>query len=179
MTKEEQQRTIAALERATAALCEKINPSLLPAAGTNLVYALPGATDRSEVAGIFGDIACRKNSLVPGGPAIYGAGGAVAGMVLTAMHYEPEIRSATIIRHSEEILSICEDFFPEVKFFNRSRELPGTPSMDWGIAFCCRPGDVPDVIFDCGTTEKEPLIRLLGVDPGEIVQNLLIISKRI
>ena len=179
MTKEERQKIIVALDRATTTLCEKINISLLPADGTNLVYALSGAADPSEVAGIPGGITCRDHLPASGGSATFGAGGEVASIVLTAIHYEPVIQSAGIIRYSEEIASICEDLFSEVKSFDRNREPPGTPSMDWGVAFCCQPGDVPDVICDRGTATKEPLIRLLGEDPKEIVQNLLIISKRI
>ena len=179
MTKEKRQNILTKLDRATVNLCEKINPSLLPDGGMNLVYALPGATDPSEVAGIPRGITCRADSVAPSEPAMFGAGGTVTTLVLTAIHYESVIRSAAIIRHSDEIVAICEDIFPEVKSFDRSREPPGITSMDWGIAFCCQPGDVPDVIFDRGTTGKVPLLRLLGEDHREIVQNLLIISKRI
>ena len=179
MTNEERRKIITMLDRATVTLCEKTDASLLPSTGMNLVYALPGATDQSEVAGIPQGIICRDHSIFPGGPATFGAGGAVAGIVLTAIHYEPVIQSGAVIRCSEEILAICEDLFSEIKSFDRSREPPGIPSMDWGTAFCCQQGEVPDVIYDRGTAGKDPLVRLLGEDPGEIVQNLLIISKRI
>jgi hydroxymethylpyrimidine/phosphomethylpyrimidine kinase len=45
--------------------------------------------------------------------------------------------------------------------------------MEWGTAEAIRSlGFVPDVIFDPGSVGKEPMIRLLGKDPEEILTKL-------
>ncbi|MDZ4200409.1 MAG: thiamine-phosphate synthase family protein, partial [Kiritimatiellia bacterium] len=34
-------------------------------------------------------------------------------------------------------------------------------------------GAVPDMIFDCGDVGKEPMIRVLGKDPDDVVNKVL------
>ncbi|HNL86097.1 MAG TPA: thiamine-phosphate synthase family protein, partial [Methanoregulaceae archaeon] len=95
----------------------------------------------------------------------------------TAMKFDPGVRSAANIRFTPEIIGIIEDLLLETCSFDREREPPGTRTMDWGVAFCCRSG-VPDVIFDRGAVGKEPMVRILAEHPAEIVAIIRRISTR-
>ena len=39
--------------------------------------------------------------------------------------------------------------------------------------------DVPDVIFDNGTANKEGFVRILGENPDAVANNIIILSNRI
>ncbi|WP_243668405.1 hypothetical protein [Methanoculleus chikugoensis] len=102
----------------------------------------------------------------------------MARIVITAMRFDPRIRSAANIRFSEAILPELDNLLFEVCSFDRENEPPGVQTMDWGVASCCREG-VPDVIYDRGAVGKEPMIRVLGEDPVTVAQNILKLSNRI
>ena len=93
------------------------------------------------------------------------------------MRFDPQVRCAANIRYSPETVRILEEMLLEICSFDRSSEPPGVKTMDWGVASCCRDG-VPDVIYDLGSVGKEPMIRLLGENPGAVVKNILKVSAR-
>jgi hydroxymethylpyrimidine/phosphomethylpyrimidine kinase len=108
----------------------------------------------------------------------FGASDHVATVVLTAMRFDPSIRSAANIRYSPELISVLEDLFLEICSFDRNREPPGVRTMDWGVASCCRNG-VPDIIFDRGAVGKEPMVRILAESPADVAAIIGRISTRI
>jgi hydroxymethylpyrimidine/phosphomethylpyrimidine kinase len=176
--REEEEVARGRLDLAVRILAEGISPALLPAAGANIGYALPGARVPRDVAAVEGGIVRRGRSVQPPGGVVFGAGGGLAGVVLTAMRTDPAIRSAAVIRFSPAALTILEDLLLETCEFDRSREPPGVSTMDWGVASCCRDG-VPDVIFDRGAAGKEGLIRILGEDPVTVAQAIVSVSRRL
>jgi len=114
----------------------------------------------------------------PVGSVAFGASDHVARVVLTSMKFDPDIRSAANIRYTPDIIRIIEDLLLETCSFDRGNEPPGTRTMDWGVAFCCRSG-VPDVIFDRGAVGIEPMVRILGQDPQEVAAIIVRISNRV
>jgi hydroxymethylpyrimidine/phosphomethylpyrimidine kinase len=60
-----------------------------------------------------------------------------------------------------------------ISSFNRESEPKETSSMEWGTEFAIKEfGKVPDIIYDEGGTGKEPMIRILGKDPGDVLGKL-------
>lgn len=177
MTREEREEVLRLLQAAVEQISQSMDPDLIPEVGTNIVYALPGARTRDDVAAVDGRIVRSRGRSHPVGPVTFGASDHVARIVLTAMKFDPGIRSAANIRYSPRILSILEDLFLEICSFDRSTEPPGTQTMDWGVAFCCK-GGVPDIIYDKGAIGKEPMVRILGEKPADVVTTLLKISNR-
>ena len=50
--------------------------------------------------------------------------------------------------------------------------------MEWGVGEVLRKmKQAPDFIYDEGGMGKEPMIRVLGKDPNEVVQKILAIAK--
>ncbi|MBN2734695.1 MAG: phosphomethylpyrimidine kinase [Methanomicrobiaceae archaeon] len=179
MTFEEKEKVVRELASATEKLKQLMPVSFIPDAGMNIVYAIPNARLSSDIAAINGRIKRIKNEICQTGEINFGADSDIAGIVLTAMKFDSDIRSAAIIRFSEQIILKAEDLLMEVRSFNREKEPAGISTMDWGVAFCCEEDDVPDIIYDRGAQGKEPLIRILGVDPLTIVNNIIMIAERI
>lgn len=166
------------LRTAVGMLVEYMDARLLPEVGTNIVYALPGARETGDVAGVLGRIIRMEGRVHPVGGVSFGASDHMARAVITAMRFDPTIRSVANIRFSEETLSVIQELMFEVCSFDRTKEPPGTSTMDWGIASCC--GDhVPEVIYDRGAVGKEAMIRVFGEDPVRVAQNIIKISTRI
>lgn len=166
------------LRSAVEALSERMDVRLIPEVGSNIVYALPGAKDIDEVAGVQGRIVRMAGKVHPVGDVAFGASDHMARAVITAMRFDPAMRSAANIRFSDGILSIAEGLMLEICSFDRSKEPPGIRTMDWGVATCCRNG-VPDVIYDRGAVGREAMIRLFGEDPVQVAENIIKISTRI
>lgn len=178
MTSEERARVVDRLGEAVTLLAERMDARLIPEAGMQIVYALPDARSGDDVAGVAGRIVRLGDKVHPVGQIVFGAGEDVARFVLTAMRFDPEIRSAATIRFSEAVLMEMENLLFEVCSFDRAKEPPGVQTMDWGVASCCREG-VPDVVYDRGAVGVEPMIRVFGEDPVRVAQNILKLSNRI
>ncbi|MDN7012671.1 phosphomethylpyrimidine kinase [Methanoculleus sp. FWC-SCC3] len=175
---QERGKVIDRVEEAVALLVERMDARLIPEVGMNIVYALPDARSKEDVAGVLGRIVRLGEAVHPVGEIAFGASDHVARIVITAMRFDPRIRSAANIRFSEAILPELDNLLFEVCSFDRENEPVGVQTMDWGVASCCKEG-VPDVIYDRGAVGKEPMIRVLGEDPVTVAQNILKLSNRI
>ncbi len=177
MTEQEQDAVRQRLQDALNELIQYMDPRLIPEVGTNIVYALPKAREIREVAGVEGRIVRLKGRVHPVGEVAFGASDHMARAVLTAMKYDPSIRSMANIRFSDTVLQVMDDLLLEICEFNRAAEPPGIQTMDWGVASCCKEG-VPDVIFDRGAAGKEAMIRISGEDPVAVARIIARISAR-
>ncbi|HOI59027.1 MULTISPECIES: thiamine-phosphate synthase family protein [unclassified Methanoculleus] len=178
MASEDRTRVIARMEQAVTLLTERMDARLIPEVGMQIAYALPDARSKDDVAGVLGRIVRLGDRVHPVGKIAFGASDHVARIVITAMRFNPGVRSAANIRFSEAILPELENLLFEVCSFDRAKEPPGVQTMDWGVAFCCREG-VPDVVYDRGAVGKEPMIRVFGEDPVRVAHNILKLSNRI
>lgn len=177
-TEEERERILQELGFAVSLLVEHMDPALIPEVGSNIVYALPGANDPADVAGVFGRMVNLKGHVHPVGEVGFGASDHIARVALTAMRFEPSVRSAANIRFSEATVEQLKSLLFDVCEFDRTKEPAGVKTMDWGVAFCCREG-VPDAIVDRGAIGKEPMIRILGENPEGVARNIIKLSGRI
>lgn len=178
MQDESKEDVLRRLRTAVSMLAELMDASLVPEVGTNIVYALPHARSVEHVAGVQGRIVRVGGKAHPVGEVAFGASDHMARAVLTAMRFDPNVRSAANIRFSEEILEIAEVMMLEICQFDRSKEPHGAKTIDWGVAECSKNG-VPDLIFDRGGIGKEAMIRLFGGDPVSVAENIIKISARI
>lgn len=136
-------------------------------------YAVLGALDEDEVAAFEGRIVRVGTEARKTGCARFGASKHVARIVLAASSHDHEMRCALNIKRSQENLAACRKAKLRVSTFDRSREPKGVSSMTWGVHRAIeREGEVPDVIFDDGGKGKEPMIRLLGRDPQDVLSKL-------
>lgn len=174
----ERNAALSRLQSATSLLDQSLNPALVPQGGAQIGYAIRGARDKNGVAAIEGRIS---------GPAAgetgrrcsYGTDEEIARVILTVMKFDPARRSAAILRFSQRALAVFEgDLFLECAPVDTAKAPKGISTMDWGIAACCRE-EVPDVIYPRGPgAESAPLI-LLGEEPVDVANNIIICSNRI
>ncbi len=156
------------LEAVLPALNEILHPLYGSTRGISMAYARQGARTTGDTAAISeGNILTEKD--LP-----------VCRMVLTAVRFDPDMRCVAVLPYDPKIVAEAESMLMDVTTFNRAQEPPGDPTHDWGVAFCCEKSEgVPDVIYDLGYAEKDPLIRIFGENPTRVLANINRILSRI
>ncbi len=144
-----------------------------PEVGSNIAYALHDAKTLGDVAALDARIIKVKNQSVAIGDIVFGGSKHVATIVLAAMHFDREFRSAMNIKYREKTLAACEKLGFNISSFSRGDEPKKKSSMEWGTLHAIeKKGFVPDIIYDIGSVGKEPMIRILGKNPGEVFAKL-------
>ncbi len=175
------QKLKAALQRLNAEKCGNI----IPEVQSNLGYALPHANKAEDIAAIPGRIIRIGEETGTFGDIAFGASSHIASIILSAMKYNMDYRCAMNIRFSKDIINICMSLGFDVDNFDRSDEPDDTKfkegySLKWGTnSVLSKRNSIPDIIFDRGDLGKEPMIRVLGKNPAEVVDKVLSISKKL
>lgn len=169
---------IISLRRAITELESILTHEWVPEVGINFVYALPSATRISEVCGLEGRIIRVGSRIQHLGCVDFGVSQHVASIVLTAMHFDRDVRSALNLRFSDENLEVLQRSGLLVGDFDRADE-PGTKrTMEWGTEKAIsKLGKVPDAIYDRGGVGKEPMIRILGRNPKDVLEKVKTILR--
>jgi hydroxymethylpyrimidine kinase / phosphomethylpyrimidine kinase / thiamine-phosphate diphosphorylase len=148
---------------------------LIPEVQSNLAYAIPFAESVDDVASFPGRIVRLVNTVATLSSARFGASRQIHHLVLAAMEYDPERRSAMSIAYSDTLVRRIRSLGYTVAEFDRSRTPPDLQqeegsTLAWGVQDVMEElGKVPDAIFDRGAVGKVPMIRVFGTDPGSIV----------
>ena len=156
---------------------------LIPEVQSNIGIGLPGAQGAEDVAAIPGRIVKNGYNIFTVAAPQFGASQHVAKIVLTAMHFDPEMRAVMNIKFTDSILKACKKLKFKIASFDRAREPKSVKqqegsSLEWGThkAITDR-GYVPDIIYDLGGQGKEEMIRVLARDIGELVNKILKINR--
>ncbi len=158
---------------------------LIPEVSSNLGYALPFAEGVEDVAAFPGRIVRFKDSATTYGDPEFGASRHVAHIILTVMQFDPEYCSAMNIRYSRETVAQLKKKGFLVGQFNRRLEPKRVKaregsSLEWGIGGVLRKMKrVPDFVYDEGDVGKEPMIRVLGRNPRDVVEKILKVANSI
>jgi len=163
------------LESASVKLVETIRPAFFPQVGINFGYAAENAAGHEDVAALDARFMLKNGKPYKAGSAAFGASKHIASVILAARTHDPSIRSACNIRYSKESIERLNIHELEVAQFSRQAEPRDkkTSTMEWGTLEAIKNhGSVPDAIYDHGGPGKEPMIRLLGKDPEEVIQKL-------
>ncbi len=175
----ERNTTLSTLQAATTKLEQSMNIRLIPPEGASFGFALRGARDTGGVAAVKGGIRNGAGEGVTTGLCAFNTDDPVVRIILTAVKFDPVIRSAAILQFSDRALQVFEnDLFLECALLAATSKNPGISTLDWGIATCCKAG-IPDVIFRKGTGAKESRIILFGEGPTDVANNIIICSNRI
>ncbi|MBE9546046.1 MAG: bifunctional hydroxymethylpyrimidine kinase/phosphomethylpyrimidine kinase [Proteobacteria bacterium] len=176
---------IEALATALQRLKDEKCGNIIPEVQSNFGYALPYARSADDVAAIPGRIIrIGEDARTLCDPA-FGVSHHITSIILTAMRYDGDYRSAMNIRFSEDIVKICGELAYDIGSFDRSDEpeeikAKEGSSLEWGTdSVLSRQDTIPDIIFDRGDMGKEPMIRVLGKTPADVAGKVLSISKRL
>jgi hydroxymethylpyrimidine/phosphomethylpyrimidine kinase len=175
----ERYRVIQELKKAVDVLKEEKAGYLIPEVSSNLGYALPNAEGIEDIAAFPGRIIRFKDSVATLSDPEFGASQHIANIILTVMKFDPEYCSAMNIRYSKENVARLRGKGFLVGHFDRRfepkrvKQREGS-SLEWGVGEVLRKlRRVPDFIYDQGDVGKEPMIRVLGKNPVEVVEKIL------
>ena len=170
------------LKRALQKLREGTIGHLIPEVQSNLGYALPHANSFQEVVAFPGRIIRLNQSIVTLADPMPGASRHIAQIILTVMYHKSDLRSAMNIRYSPEIIRKCRLLKFKLATFDRKDEPKSIKrkegaSLSWGIKrLLDKKRTVPDIIYDKGDIGKEPMVRIIGRNPLEVVDKVLKIA---
>ena len=175
----ERYRVIQELKQAVDVLKEEKAGYLIPEVSSNLGYALPNAEGVEDIAAFPGRIIRFEDSVATLSDPEFGASQHIANIILTVMKFDPEYCSAMNIRYSKESVARLRGKGFLVGHFDRRfepkrvKQREGS-SLEWGVGEVLRKlRQVPDFIYDQGDVGKEPMIRVLGRNPLDIVHKIL------
>jgi hydroxymethylpyrimidine kinase/phosphomethylpyrimidine kinase len=155
---------------------------MIPEIRGQMGYALPGAASPEEVLAVPGRITHIEDRLKAVGLPWPGASRHVAKIVLTAIKADPSKRAAMALKFSDDLVERARALGWRVGEFSRAdepREVKKKEgsSLEWGTASVIeKMGLVPDAIFDRGEVGKEPVLRILGRNPAELVNMVLALA---
>jgi hydroxymethylpyrimidine kinase/phosphomethylpyrimidine kinase len=174
----EHQKVLAELKRAADYLIQQRLGTMIPEVRSNLGYALPGALDYEDVAGFPGRISQVGDEVLIYKDPVFGGSRHIARVIMAAMKHAPEIRSAMNIRYSPTILAACRKLGYRTASFDRRneprevKEREGS-SLEWGTDAALKNlKEKPDLVYDEGDVGKEPMIRVLGTNPLQVVEKV-------
>ncbi len=175
---QERDHVIRSLGRALTELKRSLDERLIPDSGMDIVYAMPNARDRGDVAAVGEKIRCREDLQTATERIAFGRGEEAMRSVLTALRHDPSIRSCATLRCTPEAIRGMESLFFTLCSFDPAKVPPGIEVVEWGVAFCCREG-VPDAIWNRGQGGYEGLVRIFAEDPLHVANNIIKVSARI
>jgi hydroxymethylpyrimidine/phosphomethylpyrimidine kinase len=162
------------VEAAVTVLEERLPPELVPEVGLNLAYSLPYPQGYDEVCGVQGRLVRAGDRVRRAGEVRFGGSRHIARVVMSALAVDPEMRCAMNLRFSEGNVERLSMMGLSVGCFDRKDEPESVSSMEWGTTEAIKgSGHVPDVIFDRGGPGKEPMIRVLGKDPEQVLFKII------
>ncbi len=170
---------IEALKAAWGRLSSLPCRALVPEVQINLGYALPCSGSPKDVAAFPGRIVALGRGVARIGDPVYGASSHVARTILTVMAYDRAYRSAMDIRYDPVYLERAKKLGYSVAEFSRKDEpdevkIKEGSTLIWGVKKAIEAiGMVPDIIYDMGDIGKEPIIRVIGHEPIEVVGKAL------
>lgn len=181
----EREQVLEELSLALQKLEAKPLGDLIPEVRSNLGYALPGAVSFQDVAAVPGRISQAGKRILFFRQPAFGASRHIARVILAAMRHDPKMRSAMNIRYSQDVIEACRKAGLSLACFDRReepkevKEREGS-TLEWGTDRAISSlGRVPDAVYDQGDQGKEPMVRILGQNPQEVVGKLLRVAKAI
>ncbi len=175
----ERYRVIENLKEAMERLRAGATGAIIPEVCSNLGYALPYAEGARDIAAFPGRIIRFGDGVASVADPEFGVSQHIASIILTVMKFDSDYCSAMNIRYSKERVTLLRKRGFTVAGFDRRlepkhvKEREGS-SLEWGVGEVLRRMKrVPDFIFDEGGVGKEPMIRVLGRNPQEVVGKIL------
>jgi len=151
----------------------------IPEVGINVGYALSQAKDHKDICAIDGRIVKTQCGSIRTGNICFGASKHIASVILAVMNFNPDIRCALNFKYSKENIKQCKKAGFSIGSFDRTYEPSAISStLDWGTKEAITQLNyIPDIIYDTGAVGKEPMIRLLGRNPKDLIEKIETLIK--
>jgi hydroxymethylpyrimidine/phosphomethylpyrimidine kinase len=150
-----------------------LSKKYVPEVGINIGYALTNAKNLEDICAINGRIINTREKPKICGQISFGASKHIASLIISVMRFNPGKRSIMNIKYSKENLEKFKHKDFKIGKFDRKYEPDNVSSMKWGIKESISHLDViPDIIYDKGDVGKEPMIRIIGNNPNDVINKL-------
>ena len=153
---------------------------LMPEVRVNIVYALPGAKNSSEVAAVDGRITVVNGLPHASGLPGWGVSDHMARLVVEARKYNGNVNAGINFKCDERIISVVKEYAGKkglrYGWIDRTKEPDSAATVDgqsipWKVEYLVSHyGTVPDLFYEGDGWGKEPLFFALGIDPAFIVK---------
>jgi predicted fused transcriptional regulator/phosphomethylpyrimidine kinase/predicted transcriptional regulator len=138
----------------------------IPAVGSNLAEAVPGAETVEDVAAVPGRLLDVRGSVtVPGEPA-FGVSQHVAGVVLAARAGGSDARAAVNVRYDERLRDAL------VAAGHRAAEFDAEADIESAVAAALEREPAATVLYQTGGFGVEPVLYVLGADAPAVARTL-------
>ncbi|MFH1382402.1 MAG: thiamine-phosphate synthase family protein [Chloroflexota bacterium] len=161
---------------------------LIPEVRVNLVYALPEAKTRQDVAAVDGRITAVRGLPYASGLPTFGGSDHMARLIIEARKYDRGVNAGINFRSDKAVIKVVKKYCAEKKllfgWIDRTKEpaavieRDGT-SMPWKIGeLVASSGGLPRLFYEGDGWGKEPLFVALGANAVEVTNIAIDISKR-
>jgi hydroxymethylpyrimidine kinase / phosphomethylpyrimidine kinase / thiamine-phosphate diphosphorylase len=174
----ERWRVLQSMRNAQRRLTELNMVELVPAVQMNMGYAVIGARGVEDVAAFPGRIGHYDGRIHMKGEPQFGASSHVARLILTFMNRYPHVRSCVSLRYDERIVKKAQEKRMYIVLSDRRQgpeglKPPEEKSLDYLVEEALKgANDPPDIIYDLGDIGKEPIIRVFGRSPSEVIEKM-------
>lgn len=161
---------------------------LVPEVRVNLVYALPGAKTRQDVAAVEGRITSVRGLPRASGLPAMGASDHMARLIIEVRKYDQGVNAGINFKCDKTVIEVVKEYCSErgllFGWIDRSQEPSEVverdgASMPWKISeLVARSGGIPRLFYEGEGWGKEPLFVALGIDAVEVVNIAIEISGR-
>jgi len=161
--------------------------ALIPEVRVNLVYALPDAKTRQEVAAVDGRITAVGDLPHASGMPAWGASDHLARRILEVRKYDAEINAAINFKCDEAIIEVVRKYCSErglvFGWLDRSQEPEDVrkrdgASMPWKVGrLFAKYGAIPRLFYEQEDWGKESLFLALGKDAVKVASIAIEIAR--
>ena len=161
---------------------------LIPEVRVNLVYALPGAKARQDVAAVEGRITAVRGWPHASDLPAFGASDHMARLIIEARNYDSAINAGINFKCDKTIIEVVKEYCLKkglsFGWIDRTKEPlevmeSDGASMPWKIGELVRSsGGLPRLFYEGDGWGKEPLFVALGGDAVEVTTMAMEIARR-
>jgi hydroxymethylpyrimidine/phosphomethylpyrimidine kinase len=159
--------------------------NLIPEVRMNISIGLPTMKSVKDVGAIEGRITIVNNVPYAAGPIKFGVSNHTARLLLTAHNVDNSIRAVMNLKFDREYIRVLSDTKLHLFEIHRENQPNDVQSkerstMQWIIEnVYAELNHIPDIIWDCGEPEKEPMMRLFAKGGEDLLGKLKIILHMI
>jgi hydroxymethylpyrimidine/phosphomethylpyrimidine kinase len=151
---------------------------LIPEVRTNISICRLGAKTTAEVAAVEGRITVVNNLPYAAGPIKLGVSNHTARLLLAAHQKDPHQRAVINIRFNPDLIIPLQEAGLVLYEIKREAQPEAVrqqekSTMHWVVEATYRDlQKIPDIIWDCGEPEKEPMIRLFAESGKQLIEKI-------
>ncbi len=160
-----------------------LNPvELVPEVQMNIGYAVIRPKDIHDIAAFSGRIEKNGGKVVLRGEPAFGASSHVSRMILTYMKAHPAVRACATVKYDKAFIGRAQAAGMAVVFYDGTRESVSRKktegkNIDFIIDYALKTRKRPDIVYDKGYSGKEPMIRIFGRNPEDVITKMEIIRS--